>query len=1179
MRWSWMLCVSVCVLWGERGRVSGKSLSSLSVPLPVRTPFTQSVPRERQMKEIERERERERERLHDLESGISETEIGRERERERKQLKVKTIDPPLGSVDDFILEEVPDDDCILPGGMRNTPIPIDGPSLPICMGYGPGFEPPYMETTRSYLTRQGGPQTVSEVFLCAGYNPGMFLRNPMRCLIGGDRGLIATFVDAFVDDGLVLQLASAILAPLAAEFFWAQTPFPLVEKAVSFVCMIVNFVESIFGILNDIFGVLGGRRLISVPLETDDKDVPLQVEMCWESADCKLSTSTCWQPVSTKAGLCLDTAAMASGLPPKDMIHLYAFIMKQNFRPPSSSNSKNSSATRRLSSKMSSLRSSSLFEGNKAKNSRRRATPVLDSEIPIPLEDLTELARELTSLSTLEFTNANLLKLGEQLLNSATPEKKEQLSAILSDTMSTVFSSGIVNFSNESVSFDPEDPTHRLLQEMVLNVIDVETGEIIREKLEGLKEITNNLHARDILTGQEHTHTRDRNSFQNVKSDKVESSETTIIDLDANTNMNLNMNENNNNAIKEEFLQQINGVGANAEVATVKTRSQTCAGGGGSHNSVCNFIESGIAMIKKTVMDFIKDLIKDGIKLITDASSSTIGTCITGAISLALTLVDLVDPLNDSSPIRLIFNFIVDIIEAFMVELLFGGSCDGRCADPAAFDEDPFCCLPSRTLPIKGTADPFDSERIVLNLGCDDNLLLEMDWIVKLISLVIPLVEAGADAVIPFVNVPFPVVKSVLEMVALLAGYLQESCDHVNVAGDRASIIASVRNMALFIDQTTCRPTDNGESALDRRGYGCDGKDNDCNFIFDDCAEDNFNPEFQYVNYLEPTHWFLTAEEAIDTISSLVTVSDDCYEVEYIRHDITGKCENSAIPFTVTDSCENPASITVPINLDLEDPVITCDVEFPDLGWQRSTDNYQCGVGGIEPCVQNYVDVGLIYSFSDDCGVKTVSISVKSDEFSKIDQDAFFVHNSDGSDSFGGDGGKEGFRGKYTLIVNQREVWSYGGDCKYCVGEQTFDGRVYEIKITVEDLAGKKTQTTCPLLRIRDFHQNIIPSAIDSGLRFPVTEISYRVTPDVPGRPTSAPTIKEGDPTPSPSKVPTLRPSRPPTLKPTFSPSRKPTLSPSVIPSRAPTLAPSRRPSFRPSTQPSRTPTNLPTAL
>jgi len=431
----------------------------------------------------------------------------------------------------------------------------------------------------------------------------------------------------------------------------------------------------------------------------------------------------------------------------------------------------------------------------------------------------------------------------------------------------------------------------------------------------------------------------------------------------------------------------------------------------------------------------------------------------------------------------------------------------------------------------------------------------------------------------------------VLEMVALLASHLQESCDYVNSSGDRANIIASLQNVALLIDQTTCRQPDNGESAIDRRGFGCDGKDNDCNFIFDDCAEDNFSPAFQYVNYLKPTHWFLTAGEAINTISAMVTVSDDCYEVEYTRHEITGQCENSAIPFSSTDSCGNSASITVPINLDLRNPSVTCDVEFTDLGWQRSTDNYQCGVGGIEPCVQNYVDAGLIYSFSDDCGVKSVSISVTSDEYSNIDQDAFFVHNSDGSDAFGGDGGREGFRGKYTLIVNQRQVWSYGGDCKYCVGDQTYDGRIYEVKITVEDLAGKKSQTTCPLIRIRDFHQNIIPSAIDSGLRFPVTEISYRVTPDVPGRPTSAPTIKAGNPTPSPSRLPTLRPSRPPTLKPTFPPSRRPTLSPSVSPSRAPTFAPSPRPSSRPSappsrsptltpsTLPSRTPTNSPTAL
>jgi len=170
------------------------------------------------MKEIER-REKEKEILRETER---ETEIaGTERETETEKhssIKVKTIDPPVG---EFIVPEEPGVDCLLPGGTgdRNFSIPIDGPSLPICLGYGPGIEAPYLESTRSYMSGTGSPKTVSEVYLCPGINPALYLRNPMRCLIGGDRGLIATFVDAFVDDGLILQLARAILAPLAAEFF------------------------------------------------------------------------------------------------------------------------------------------------------------------------------------------------------------------------------------------------------------------------------------------------------------------------------------------------------------------------------------------------------------------------------------------------------------------------------------------------------------------------------------------------------------------------------------------------------------------------------------------------------------------------------------------------------------------------------------------------------------------------------------------------------------------------------------------------------------------------------------------------------------------------------------------------------------------------------------------------
>jgi len=322
----------------------------------------------------------------------------------------------------------------------------------------------------------------------------------------------------------------------------------------------------------------------------------------------------------------------------------------------------------------------------------------------------------------------------------------------------------------------------------------------------------------------------------------------------------------------------------------------------------------------------------------------------------------------------------------------------------------------------------------------------------------------------------------------------------------------------------------------------------------------------------------LTVQDALDTISSMVTVSDDCYSVEYTRHEMTGQCENSAVHFTVSDVCENSNSITVPFNLDLEDPVITCDVEFTDLGWQASTGNFQCGVGGEEPCVQSFVNVGLSYSFSDDCGVKSVSMTVHTDEFPNVDQDAFFLQTSDGSDMYGGDGG-QAERAKYTLIINQRSVFMYGGDCQDCVGNQTYDGRIYEVKLTVEDLTGKKNEVTCPIIRVRDSHQNLMYTAVDSGFRFHVAQLSYVVLPDVPGHPTQEPTLQPGaQPTFSPSRDPTLRPSRPPTMQPTLAPSKAPTFVPSNFPSRNPSYVPSRRPTVDPSISPSRPPSLSPSS-
>ncbi len=90
--------------------------------------------------------------------------------------------------------------------------------------------------------------------------------------------------------------------------------------------------------------------------------------------------------------------------------------------------------------------------------------------------------------------------------------------------------------------------------------------------------------------------------------------------------------------------------------------------------------------------------------------------------------------------------------------------------------------------------------------------------------------------------------------------------------------------------------------------------------------------------------------------------------------------------------------------------------------------------------------------------------------------------------------------GSYTLIVNQKQVFHYGGDCANCIGAQTFDGRVYTVKIQVTDIAGRIVETTCPQISVRDVYADVDSTPVDSLFRFPVQEFSFD-----PSRPLQSP--------------------------------------------------------------------------
>jgi len=358
---------------------------------------------------------------------------------------------------------------------------------------------------------------------------------------------------------------------------------------------------------------------------------------------------------------------------------------------------------------------------------------------------------------------------------------------------------------------------------------------------------------------------------------------------------------------------------------------------------------------------------------------------------------------------------------------------------------------------------------------CNRDLTKQMEFSAKLIEFVVPLLEVGSESIVEIINIPFALIKAYLETFSAMASHIANVCEGITGTTDGIMLGAIYQDTVLALDNVICRPT-NDDTTTDRQGFGCDGVDNDCNFVVDDCSEDTFPPVVFYESAIPKNFWFTSSSQIITFVSDRVRVEDDCYSVTPEMGEITGSCENSAIGFSVSDACGNTDSVTIPFKLDLEEPTVSCSILYTNIGHQGNS-LYTCGVGRAGPsCTQDFVDVGLSYSFDDDCGVTSVSFSVFSDEIPVADKDAFFMKTQEGS---------------YTLIVNQKQVFHYGGDCANCIGAQTFDGRVYTVKIGVTDIAGRIVETTCPQIFVRDVYAEVDSTPVDSRYRFPVQEFSF----------------------------------------------------------------------------------------
>jgi hypothetical protein len=126
---------------------------------------------------------------------------------------------------------------------------------------------------------------------------------------------------------------------------------------------------------------------------------------------------------------------------------------------------------------------------------------------------------------------------------------------------------------------------------------------------------------------------------------------------------------------------------------------------------------------------------------------------------------------------------------------------------------------------------------------------------------------------------------------------------------------------------------------------GCDGIDQNCDHVIDECAEDQVPPTIRFTQP-PPTIPFLTAEEAALFIDAYLVVSDDCAAALDIDVQDQG---GGTFAVTVSDPrCVDEEggapTITETILLEVDDtaPTITCGFYLPQHPFHVS--------GGFDPC-------------------------------------------------------------------------------------------------------------------------------------------------------------------------------------------------------------------------------------
>lgn len=177
---------------------------------------------------------------------------------------------------------------------------------------------------------------------------------------------------------------------------------------------------------------------------------------------------------------------------------------------------------------------------------------------------------------------------------------------------------------------------------------------------------------------------------------------------------------------------------------------------------------------------------------------------------------------------------------------------------------------------------------------------------------------------------------------------------------------ASYYNMVSIYNATRCL-----NATAPRKHHGCNGMDENCNLIVDECEEDTFAPDITLdVDLLASAPVFSSFAAASAFAANVVkSAIDDCTpSVTITSPALSGTCNAVTARINATDQCGNMASTAFNLSVDTTPPTVTCDVGIPQLTYYLRSHEF------------NLYNVNFTFTATDDCGVPTVTLTVYTDQ-------------------------------------------------------------------------------------------------------------------------------------------------------------------------------------------------------